>query len=258
MSLRIVIVEDEPVTARTLRNAIADAEPAAQIVAMHQSVADAVAWFREHPSGHDLIFMDIRLGDGMSFDIFSQVKIESPVIFVTAYNEYALRAFKANGIDYLLKPIDDEELRAALRRYHKLVGTRVPDNAMSMLQQVLSGIGQGAGAYRKSFLVRFRDKFIPLSVTSVAWFYTAHEIVYAYTTDGQMYTIDMTMEQLEAGLSPDTFFRASRQFVLSRTAINEVQHHFNGRLVAMVTPAPPEPVIISKARAPMFRQWLDS
>lgn len=258
MQIRIVIVEDEPATARNLKTMLLDASPNIDVVAMLTGVDDATAWLEKNASEYDLIFMDIRLSDGVSFDIFDKVKIETPVIFVTAYNEYALQAFKANGIDYILKPFDEEELKQSLDKYRRLTEGKHSEDTLQGLQKVINSIRQNTSSYKQSFLVQYRDKLLPLATADIAWFYTAFEVVYAHTNDNRKYTLTYTMEQLEQQLDPMQFFRASRQFIISRKSIREIEYHFNGRLIVDAKPQPQEKILISKAKVAAFKEWLNS
>lgn len=246
MALRVAIIEDEPATARNLRHMLQDVAPEIDVLTILPGVAESVAWLNDNMQQCELLFMDVRLSDGLSFDIFSQVNVTLPVIFVTAYDDYALQAFKANGIDYILKPFDESELRQSLQKYNRL-----RDN--SKMQQLAAQFK----SYKQSFLVHNRDKLIPLSAGNIAWFYTANELVYAGTVDNKQYIIDFTMEQLQQQLDPAVFFRANRQFIVQRGAIQEVEFYFNGRLALKVHPAPKEQILISKARVPEFKNWMN-
>ncbi|WPQ66259.1 LytTR family DNA-binding domain-containing protein [Chitinophaga sancti] len=246
MALRVAIIEDEPATARNLRHMLQDIAPEIDVLTILPGVAESVAWLNDNMQQCELLFMDVRLSDGLSFDIFSQVNVTLPVIFVTAYDDYALQAFKANGIDYILKPFDESELRQSLQKYNRL-----RDN--SKMQQLAAQFK----SYKQSFLVHNRDKLIPLSAGNIAWFYTANELVYAGTVDNKQYIIDFTMEQLQQQLDPAVFFRANRQFIVQRGAIQEVEFYFNGRLTLKVHPAPKEQILISKARVPEFKNWMN-
>jgi len=254
--LRIVIIEDEPVTARNLAHVLQTIDKAIVIVAVLNSVEEAVNWFSEQ-NEYDLAFMDIRLADGLSFDIFKQAKVLKPVIFVTAYNDYAIQAFKNNGIDYILKPFDEQEVEQALNKFKTLTNTNGKENDTSALAQLLEQINIGQKNYKKSFLVHFRDRLIPVETVKIAWFYTANELVYAHTSDARQYVIDFTMEQLEQQLDGTQFFRANRQFIINRKDIAEVEFYFNGRLAVKVKPEPPESILISKARVPEFKAWMN-
>jgi two-component system LytT family response regulator len=199
--------------------------------------------------------MDIQLNDGLSFDIFDLVQVNAPVIFITAYNEYALKAFKANGIDYILKPLDEAELTAALNKFKKLRGSPAVTNTKA-LQDVLQQVKIQPG-YKRSFLVHYRDKLIPLSTADIQWFYTQNETVHAAIAAGNQYIIEDTLEKLQVSLDPLQFFRANRQFIVNRHAIQEVNFYFNGRLLVKVQPAPKENILISKARVPEFKEWMN-
>lgn len=256
-NLRIVIVEDEAVTARNLAYMLQNLEPGLSIMETLSSVAGAVTWFSDHANACDLIFMDIRLADGLSFDIFTHTAITRPVIFVTAYNDYAIRAFKNNGIDYILKPFDEQEIARSLQKFRTLLSSPQPrpDIDMNLLMRQMD---QLVKPYKRSFLVHFREKLIPVETVEIAWFYTVNEIVYAHTTDDRQYVMEFTMEQLEQQLDPQLFFRANRQFIINRQAISEVDFYFNGRLSVKIKPEPAERILISKARVPEFKSWMNS
>lgn len=256
--LRLVIIEDEPVTARNLAHMLQVIDNSMQVMAILTGVDDSTNWFLANPNDYDLIFMDIRLADGLSFDIFKRVSLLKPVIFVTAYNNYAIQAFKNNGIDYILKPFDQQEVERSLNKFKNLLGNPLSDAGVINLSQIIEQLNGASRPYKKSFLVHFRDKLVPVETAKIAWFYTANELVYAQTTDARQYIIDFTMEQLEKQLDPTLFFRANRQFIISRKEITEVDFYFNGRLSVKIKPAPPENIIISKARVPEFKIWMNN
>ena len=255
-SLNVVIVEDEPVSARNLAYLLKQLDNRLEVVITLGAVEDAVEWFSEAGSAYDLVFMDIRLADGVSFDIFKRVQLTKPVIFITAYNDYAIPAFKNNGIDYILKPFDDAEVEQALQKFKNFTAQPNPPQAIN-IEELVNQLSTGVKSYKKSFLVHFRDKLIPVETVKIAWFYTANEIVYAQTLDNKQYVIDFTMEQLEKQLDDSQFFRANRQFLVNRKEITEVDFYFNGRLLVKVKPEPPERIIISKARTPEFKSWMN-
>jgi len=255
--LRIVLIEDEPVTARNLSYILQSIDNNIQIVAMLGSVSEATEWFIKNNEQYDLVFMDVRLADGVSFDIFKKVRITKAVIFVTAYHDYAIEAFKNNGIDYILKPFNEQEIQRALNKYAQLVRPMHVNTDGSKLASLLEELNTRVRSYKKSFLVSYRDKLIPLEAGKIVWFHTAHELVYAHVVDGRQYTLEDTLEQLESQVDPQLFFRANRQFIINRTAITEIEYYFNGRLWVKLDPAPSEKVLISKARAPQFKNWLN-
>lgn len=257
-TLRVVIVEDEAVTARNLAYLLNSLKEAVTIVATLSSVAESIDWFSSHPGVYDLIFMDIRLADGLSFDIFKKITITRPVIFVTAYNDYALQAFKNNGIDYILKPFDKQEIESALQKLKSLVAPSESAINPSRMENLLQQFNLLNKAFKKSFLVHYRDKLIPIEAAQIHWFYTAKEIVYARMADDKQYVMGFTMEQLEQQIDPQLFFRANRQFIVNRKAITEVEFYFNGRLMVKVKPLPTEHILISKARVPEFKSWMNS
>lgn len=256
LPLRIVLIEDEAATARNLEYIIREIKPDVEIMAALQGVTEAVNWLTTHHNSYDLIFSDIRLSDGLSFEIFRQTGISKPVIFVTAYSDYAIEAFRNNGIDYILKPFDEEEIRRALLKYNTLI---VPDieAEQAKLAGLLQQLRSATKAYKKSFLFHYCGRLVPVESARIHWFYTAREIVYAHTADGKLYIAGSTLEQLEQELDPGHFFRANRQFIINRNAVDTVEYFFNGRLEVKIHPSPQEQVLVSKARAMQFRRWLD-
>jgi DNA-binding LytR/AlgR family response regulator len=257
---RIVIVEDEPATSRNLAHVLQQVDDRINVVATLVSVKESVPWFKANRDHFDLVFMDIRLADGMSFDIFNQAEILKPVVFVTAYNDYALKAFKTNAIDYILKPFDEQEIANALQKYRLLTGRqeRAAEPSYVGVEQLLQQLSHITKPYKKSFLVHFREKLIPVETAKMAWFYTSRETVYAHMADGKQYVMDFTLEQLEQQLDPQQFFRANRQFIINRNYITEVDFYFNGRLLIKINPVPPEHILVSKARVPEFKSWMNS
>ncbi|GAA0545426.1 LytR/AlgR family response regulator transcription factor [Chitinophaga japonensis] len=256
--LQVLIIEDEPVTARNLQHILQEIDPAITVAAILPGVAESVNWLQQHPAACQLIFMDIRLTDGLSFEIFGQTRVEQPVIFVTAYNDYALQAFKANGIDYVLKPYDAEEISQALQKFRRFAGNGPAAGAREQVLQLMKMLQQEQPAYKQSFLVHFREKLLPLEAAQIAWFYTANEVVQACTFEHRQYTIDFTLEQLQQQLDPQLFFRANRQFIIQRRAVQEVNFFFNGRLLVRTLPEATEKILISKARVPAFKAWMNN
>jgi len=255
MSLRIAIIEDEPATARNLHYLLKEIDPAIQVLTIQVSVAEAVAWLGRNRGRCDLLFMDIRLNDGLSFEIFDKIAIEIPVVFVTAYHDYALQAFKANGIDYILKPFDEQEIALSLAKFRRLSGTQVV--AVDRIREIAENLRRTGGGYKESFLVHFRDKLVPLKAEDISWFYTSQEIVYAQTFDGKSYIVDFTLEELQDQLNPGKFFRVNRQFIIQRRAIVEINFYFNGRLLVKADPQAAEKMLVSKARVPEFKAWMN-
>lgn len=246
--MRALIIEDETAAARNLEAVLREVAPGVEILATLESVAESVEWLQSNPQP-DLLFMDIHLADGDSFRIFESVEITAPVIFTTAYDRYALEAFKVNSIDYLLKPINTENVRRALEKLRRLTsgerldyGTRVRSLASQRQEEV--------------FLVHVRDKIIPLQRDRIAYCYTANEKVTACDFDGAVYPMDKTLEALQSLLPDRDFFRANRQFIIARRAVKEIAVWFGSRLTLHLTVETPERIVISKARVPEFKEWL--
>lgn len=258
MPLRIAIIEDEPATARHLRNMLQDLDPEIEVLKILGGVGESVDWLSANKSSCELLFMDIRLNDGQSFEIFDKVNLEMPVIFVTAFNDFALQAFKTNGIDYILKPFDDAELGQALAKFKRLRHHAPGEDQLQRLREIAGSLKSGGSSYKQSFLVPFRDKLVPLKVEEITWFYTSNELVQAQTVDNKKFNIDSTLEELQEMLDPQQFFRANRQFIVHRNAIREIELYFNSRLVVKMNPDTPENVVISKARVAEFKAWMNA
>ncbi len=246
--MKALLIEDETAAARNLAAVLREVAPGVQIVATLESVAESVEWLRSNPQP-DLLFMDIHLADGDSFRIFGAVEVTAPVIFTTAYDRYALEAFKVSSIDYLLKPINADDVRRALEKLRRLTsgerldyGSRVRSLAAQRQEEV--------------FLVRVRDRIIPLQRDRIAYCYTSNEKVTACDFDGETYPLDKTLEALQALLPERDFFRANRQFIVARRAVKEIAVWFGSRLTLHLTVDTPERIVISKARVPEFKTWL--
>ena len=247
--LRALIVEDETAAARGLQAILKEEAPDIEVVATLESVAESVEWLQQHPQP-DLLFMDIHLADGDSFRIFDAVEVTEPVIFTTAYDRYALEAFKVCSIDYLLKPLNSADVARAIEKFRRLTGSERRDYG-SRVKAMVAG-------REETFLVHVRDKIIPLHRDKIAFCYTANEKVTAYGFDGESYPLDRTLEALQA-LLPDTdFFRANRQFIVARRAVKEIAVWFGSRLSLALQVETPERIVISKARVPEFKAWLRS
>ena len=250
--MKFLIIEDETAAAQNLCSILKTIAPEAQILDVIDTVVDSVEWFESNPAP-DLVFMDIHLSDGESFKIFEKVKVNSPVIFTTAYDQYALKAFQTSGIDYLLKPIQEDTVRRAVDKWRLLTGV----DKRNYSQKVDKMVSQQSDE-RQSFLVRFRDKLIPLSQAEIAYCYTSEEKVYAYGYGGERYPMDYTLEALQGILSPRKFYRANRQFIISRDAVVDISVWFGSRLSINLKVEIPEKIIVSKARVSEFKQWLRS
>lgn len=250
--MKAVIIEDETAAAVNLQSILRSVSPNVEIEAVLEGIEESVEWFASHPQP-DLVLMDIHLADGESFRIFERVSITAPVIFTTAYDRYALEAFKVNSIDYLLKPIKEEEVRRALEKLRRLSGLE-----RSHYNERVERLAERVNEQQQVFLVRVRDKFIPLRREQIAFCYTSNERVTACTLDGGTYPLDKPLETLQALLPASDFFRANRQFIVSRQAVAEITVWFGSRLALRLNVETPERIIISKARVPEFKRWLMS
>lgn len=250
---KVIIVEDETAAAVNLRSMLSTVVGEVEVVALLESVEESVEYFRGDVDA-DVVFMDIHLADGDSFRIFRSVEIDIPIIFTTAYDEYALEAFKVNSIDYLLKPFGEEELRRALDKLNRLTASE----RVAQRGSVERMVAERESEVVQTMLVRYKDKIIPVKMDDVAYFYTYAERVTLTTLSGESYPVDKTLEALSQQLSEDKFFRANRQFIISRRAVKDIAVWFGSRLALNLTVETPERIIISKARVPEFKQWLQS
>jgi len=253
--MRVLIIEDEISASENLAYLLGNLDETIEVVDVLDSVKASVSYFGQ-PRDIDLVFSDIHLADGLSFEIFDQVKIDSPIIFTTAYDQYTLKAFKLNSIDYLLKPIDEEELSASLEQFKKQIKNKglVDDQVTGLLNLIKTQ----SKTYKSTFLVSHRDQLIPLSTDQLAYCYIDTGVVKAKTKDNQTYILDKKLEDLENELDPDIFCRVNRQFIICKNAISNIKYYFGGKLIVNVLPSFEERIIISKAKATEFKKWMDS
>jgi DNA-binding LytR/AlgR family response regulator len=251
--MNVLIIEDEQLAAEVLASIITRLRPQATIMASLGSVEEAVQWLTLHQAP-DLIFCDIHLSDGNSFSIFQQVDIRSPVIFTTAYNEYAIQAFKVNSIDYLLKPIEAGEVAKALKKYEQLQRHHLP-TSLENLQRLVHT--PAPTTFRTRFLVKQGQGLKSVGADEVAYFFAEEGVVFLVTKQGARFIINLTLDQLEEQLDGTQFFRANRQFIVHIGAVQEVRPYFKGRLSLVVKPPSAEEQVVTSARAGAFRQWLD-
>ena len=254
--MKVLIIEDEAPAFRRLQRSLEEIDPDITIVEVIDSVSESVKWLRHH-NRPDLIFMDIQLSDGISFEIFEQVEILEPVIFTTAFDEYMLRAFKVNSVDYLLKPIKKEDLQQSLSKFRKLNG-KDRDHGSANLAELLREIKLDDRKYKSRFLVKKGDELYSVEADQVACFQTRHGIVHLHTSDGRTYLIDHNLEELTEQLPPDRFFRANRQFIVHYPFIKKVHKYHKGKLLIELTEDPGEQIIVSAERASEFKNWLSN
>ena len=245
--MKALIIEDEKAAVRNLMALLGEADPDIEVIDVLDSITDSVEWFQSHPMP-ELIFLDIHLADGSAFEIFGHVDISCPIIFTTAYDEYALKAFKVNSVDYLLKPIDADDIRKALDKLSRLQSTTVEKEAIdySAVMQALKRVE----GYKTHFLIPVKgDKLLPVSVDMILFFYIADGNVKAVMTDGK---------ELADSLDPALFFRINRQYLISRKAVQDIDLWFNGRLAVNLIVPTLERILVSKARVPDFKTWFTS
>jgi DNA-binding LytR/AlgR family response regulator len=250
--MKIVIIEDEELTANDLAATILRIDKSAKIIAVLASVKESVTFFRKN-SAPDLIFCDIQLGDGLSFEIFRECTISAPVVFCTAYDEYALKAFKANGIDYILKPFSRKTIEESLEHYKALKNSF--HNSDSSMERILELFENRKQIKQNTVLVFHRDNIIPVKVDDIALFYIENEITRLVTFSRKHHTINKSLEELET-ITGNNFFRANRQFLINRTAIRDASHYFARKLVVTLTLPVNEKIIVSKEKVTLFLDWL--
>ena len=257
--MKILIVEDEELAVKKLQKTLLSVDETADVVAVTDSIKETVEWLQENPSP-DLILMDIEIADGQSFEIFNLVQVKSPVIFTTSYDEYALKAFKVNSVDYLLKPIQKEELQAALDKYKQLknsyqennAGTDVSiDSLVNELRQKLQ-----PKEYRKRFLVKHAQKLVSIEVNEIAYFYSDGRLNFFKTTTNKKYVVDYTMDELEEMLDPEKYFRISRSFYVSIDCIDQIHDYFGNRLLLNLKPVVDKEALVSREKVTDFKKWM--
>jgi two-component system, LytTR family, response regulator LytT len=249
--LKVVIVEDESIAAKNLQKLVLKIEADFEIVALLASIKQAVDWFSLNKA--DLVFMDIQLSDGLSFKIFDQVSIKSPVIFTTAYDQYAIKAFKTNGIDYLLKPIDEEELKASITKYKNLT-RQSPD--YSVLKNLLAGLKSNID-YKQRFIVQAGTKIRSIPINDIGYFYFNDKSVYITTVENRQYPTEYSLDKLEELVDPDIFFRINRRMLISFKSISKISTLSKSRIELELNPPYEEEVLVSFNKTPSFRDWLD-
>lgn len=248
--MKALVIEDEILASKHLLQVLEEVGDIS-VIAVIESITETIEWFRINPQP-DIVFMDIHLADGSAFEIFRHTDITCPIVFTTAYDEYAMKAFKVNSIDYLLKPIEATDVQDALK---KLKGLSGAENLNTALNNLLASYGK-TSKYKKHFLVPSKgDKLIPVQTSDLACFCIDAGIVKALSADGKSYIFDYTLDELAELLDPEVFFRANRQFIISRGAIKDIDIWFNSRLSVNLKIAIPEKILISKARISEFKKW---
>lgn len=249
---RVLIIEDEKPASKRLQRLLADLNPEIEIIDIIDSVEDAVNWFNNFPQP-DLAFFDIQLADGLSFNIFKKTQVECPVIFTTAYDQYAIKAFKVNSIDYLLKPIDPKELNQAWEKFLNLASNQKGDPDFSQLLAQL----QSKKKFKERFLIKKGDGYQYIHIGQVAYFYSDGGLTFLMDLDNKKHIIDDKMDGLETDLDPDAFLRISRKFIVGEKSVQKISKYFNSRLLLELHPAYSEQVIVARERVQNFKAWLN-
>ncbi len=251
--MNLVLLEDEQPALRHLKRMIEEVAPHIRIVAEFDSVESATVWFQSNAE-YDLVISDIQLSDGLSLAVFKSMKMVKPIIFITAFDHYAIEAFKVNGIDYLLKPIKAEDLRAAFEKYKTLYKTA--PSFGGDIERLLQQIAGQEKIYKTRLLVHFRDELKSIPVDNIAFIHSENRTSHLYTKSGEMLILDQNMEELESQLNPQHFFRANRQFIISFNSIKSSHAHFNGKIKIILTLPTKEEVIVSREKSADFKAWL--
>lgn len=251
--IKVLIIEDEVAASKRLQKMISELMPEAEIANSVTSITAAVDWFKSN-SLPDLVFADIHLADGSSFEIFKQVKVQCPIIFTTAYDQYALEAFRQNSIHYLLKPVKKEELNEAIERFRKMQAAK--QSAAIDFEKMLSIINKPAANYKERFIIRFGEHIKTIQITDIAYFYTESKANFAVLKDGKRYPVDHNLDELEHLVDPKNFFRINRQFIISYHSISEMITYSKSRVLVKLNPPTKFETIVSTERSSSFKAWL--
>jgi len=259
--MKILIVEDEDLAVKKLQKTLALVDASAVVVGVTDSIKTTVEWLQGNPSP-DLILMDIELSDGQSFEIFNRIEVKSPVVFTTSYDEFALKAFKVNSVDYLLKPIQKEDLEASMEKFRQMKsayasspgtngGTISMDALVKELHQKLQ-----PKEYRKRFLVKHAQKLVSVEIEEIAYFFSDGRLNFFKTYDNKKFVVDYTMDELEEMLDPDRYFRISRSFYVAVDSVDQIHEYFGNRLLLHLKPAVDKEAIISREKVTEFKKWM--
>jgi len=254
--MNILIIEDELPAAKQLERLITQLDKPARILGHMQSASESIQWLQSHQAP-DLIFMDIQLSDDLSFSIFNHVDVKSPVIFTTAYDEYALQAFKVNSIDYLLKPVDFDELKKSIEKLDALREISLHLYQPQLTRSLAQSIIDQKPVYKNRFLVRRGEQFLSIPVEEITYFISEHKVTYCITKDQLKFSIDNTLEELDQVLDPRKFFRVNRKGIIHFESINKIHNYFNGKLLVKIKTKFDDEFMVSKEKAVAFKNWLN-
>jgi DNA-binding LytR/AlgR family response regulator len=251
--MKAIIIEDEELAAKRLKTLVAECDPSIEIIATLESISDSVTWFRKNPMP-DLVFLDIHLEDGLSFAIFDEVKVNVPIIFTTAFDEYAIKAFKLKSVDYLLKPITKEELSKAIEKFKEWQYDKKPLVDLNELMQL---IAPSKTPYRDRYSVTVGDKLRTIEVKDMAYIYSSNCITFVVMNDKHQYSLDQSIDKICAELDPKAFFRVNRQYLIHNKSIVNVHVYPKSRLKLELNPTVNEMVFVSLDKVSEFKKWLD-
>lgn len=252
--MKILIIEDEAPAYRRLHTLLTKGHPDFEVIEVIDSVSDAVKWLRNHRTPA-LIFSDIQLADGVSFDIYKQVEVSCPIIFTTAYDDYMLNAFETNGIDYLLKPIEEESLNRSIQKFRML--TESGGSEKNPIDELLTVLDKKQKKFKNRFLVKVGTKLVPVLADEIAYFMSSQGSTEMVLTNGKHFVIDHTLDDLETALDPEKFFRLNRQFICSILSIESIHQYFKGKLKIKLSPSTEGDVVVSREKARGFKNWVD-
>lgn len=252
--MKVLLIEDEPPAANRLKSLIEKVNPASEFVGVLDSVKAATTWFNSnaHP---DLIFMDVQLADGISFEIFEKVALRSPIIFTTAYDQYAIRAFKVNSIDYLLKPIDEQDLAAAMKKFESVTQFNpLQQEAINRLSDAMLLLTK---KYKERFVTKVGEHLKFIEIGDILYFFSSEKITFCKAGDGKKHILDFTLDQVESMLDPTLFFRINRKYIVGLNAITDMISHSNSRIKLKLKSSEDSDVIVARERVHDFKNWLD-
>ncbi|MBU2915804.1 MULTISPECIES: LytR/AlgR family response regulator transcription factor [Reichenbachiella] len=259
--MKVLIIEDEQFAQDELKRLLAETSFDVEIIDCFESIEETVEWYEDNEDP-DLIFMDIQLSDGLSFEIFQQTTVSCPIVFTTAFENYAIRAFKVNSIDYLLKPIEKDDLEAALKKYADLNDNKSEEEegsvalSIDQVQQLLK-LSDEQRDYKKRFIIKSGDRLRHVSVEDIAYFYAEDDYTYLVSKEGAKFIISFKLDELVKQLDPSDFFRLSRKYIANIHSIKLVNKYFNSRLEVILQPETKDQILISRVRVPEFLNWLE-
>jgi DNA-binding LytR/AlgR family response regulator len=253
--MKIIIIEDEYPAAERLEKLLLKLDAPIQILAVIQSVSEALQWLAKNPAP-DLIFSDIQLSDGLSFQIFENIPVKSPIIFTTSYDEYAIKAFKVKSIDYLLKPIKFQELQVAVTKFREMQSILGNDYTLK-IDSLIDTLQTTNKRYKSRFLVKTHEQLVPIQKEEIAYFFTANGLVCLVRRDAKHFIIDYNLEELEKLLDPSYFFRINRQVIATLPSIFHIHTYFNGKLKLDLNPELAQEVLVSREKVQAFKEWIE-